>query len=204
MKSSFSTRITRLRREKGLSQKEAASILGISQSLLSHYENGIRECGLDFLIKIAGYYGVTCDFLLGCSQNRDGLPDYNEQEAQEALTTGNVSNALIINSIYEILENFKDTNNIQFNELKDYMVLFLYRTAILSGGDMNPGLFRLKSSAAKNFSKGLMEYHESQMTRNNLRRTDLMIENQPSLRAVIGSAEKKILENMREVVKSVG
>ena len=39
--------------------------MGISQALLSHYEKGIRECGLDFLVKIADFYGVTTDFLLG-------------------------------------------------------------------------------------------------------------------------------------------
>ena len=50
--------ITLLRVEKKLSQKEAAKALGISQALLSHYEKGIRECKLDFLIKVADFYNV--------------------------------------------------------------------------------------------------------------------------------------------------
>ena len=45
MKSEFSRVITLLRKEKNISQKQAAAELGISQALLSHYENGIRECG---------------------------------------------------------------------------------------------------------------------------------------------------------------
>lgn len=61
----FPAILTLLRRERGLTQKQAAAQLGISQALLSHYERGIRECGLDFLIRAADYYGVTCDFLLG-------------------------------------------------------------------------------------------------------------------------------------------
>ena len=48
MNGSFSRIITLLRKEKGISQKQASKDLGISQALLSHYEKGIRECGLNF------------------------------------------------------------------------------------------------------------------------------------------------------------
>ncbi len=57
--------LTLLRKELGYSQKRVAEDLGISQALLSHYERGIRECGLDFLVRAADYYGVSCDYLLG-------------------------------------------------------------------------------------------------------------------------------------------
>lgn len=69
----FSTNITDLRKKKGISQKVAAKELGISQALLSHYENGIRECGLEFVLKVANYYQVTCDFLLGNSNSSVSL-----------------------------------------------------------------------------------------------------------------------------------
>ena len=49
MNADFPRILTLLRKEKGVSQKEVAAKLGISQALLSHYEKGIRECGLDFL-----------------------------------------------------------------------------------------------------------------------------------------------------------
>jgi transcriptional regulator with XRE-family HTH domain len=48
-----------------LSQKKAADDLGISQALLSHYENGVREPKLEFILKACDYYGVTTDYLLG-------------------------------------------------------------------------------------------------------------------------------------------
>ena len=70
---SFSRILTLLRKERGLTQKEAAASLGISQALLSHYEKGIRECGLDFVVKAAEFYGVSCDYLLGRSPDRSGL-----------------------------------------------------------------------------------------------------------------------------------
>ncbi len=65
MTNSFARRMTELRRKKGITQKQAAASLGISQALLSHYEKGVRECGLDFLIKAAAFYEVTTDYLLG-------------------------------------------------------------------------------------------------------------------------------------------
>ena len=61
----FSETMSALRREKGLSQRAAASALGISQALLSHYENGAREPGLAFVCRACDYYGVSADFLLG-------------------------------------------------------------------------------------------------------------------------------------------
>lgn len=60
--------LSKLRQQKGCSQKSAAKDLGISPALLSHYETGIRECGLDFIIKLANYYDVSCDYLLGVSK----------------------------------------------------------------------------------------------------------------------------------------
>lgn len=65
MTKEFGRVISNLRKKKGLSQKDAAAELGISQSLLSHYEKGIRECGLEFLVKLAEYYDVSTDYLLG-------------------------------------------------------------------------------------------------------------------------------------------
>lgn len=59
-------------KERGITQKQAAQELGISQAQLSHYEKGIRECGLEFVVQIADYYNVSCDYLLGRSAERSG------------------------------------------------------------------------------------------------------------------------------------
>ena len=64
MNSEFPKIITEERKKRRLSQKKAAADLGVSQALLSHYEKGIRECGLDFVVKIADYYDISCDKLL--------------------------------------------------------------------------------------------------------------------------------------------
>ncbi len=69
----FNRILTLLRKERGMTQKEAAASLGVSQALLSHYEKGIRECGLDFVVRSADFYGVSCDYLLGRSPDRTGV-----------------------------------------------------------------------------------------------------------------------------------
>ena len=67
----LSETLNRLRREKGLSQRAVAADLGISQALLSHYENGAREPGLQFVCRACDYYGVTADYLLCRSDSQD-------------------------------------------------------------------------------------------------------------------------------------
>ena len=69
-KSKFAANLGKLRREKGLSQRQAAAELGVSQALLSHYENDSREPRLDFVVKICDYYGVTTDYMLGRTKER--------------------------------------------------------------------------------------------------------------------------------------
>ena len=73
--------LSELRRTKGISQKKAADELGISPALLSHYENGIRECGLDFLLRLSNYYSVSCDYLLGKSTIKNPIVYEIEPEA---------------------------------------------------------------------------------------------------------------------------
>ena len=61
----FAQTLSQLRHEKGVSQRQAAQALEVSQALLSHYENGIREPGLAFVVKACDYYHVSADFILG-------------------------------------------------------------------------------------------------------------------------------------------
>jgi len=70
MKPTFAKVLSRLRREAGYSQRLAATDLGISQALLSHYENGAREPKLEFVVKACDYYGVSADYILGRSDVR--------------------------------------------------------------------------------------------------------------------------------------
>ena len=72
MNERFARALGALRREKGISQRQAARDLGVSQALLSHYENGVREPGLDFVVRACDYYGASADYLLGRTDRPDG------------------------------------------------------------------------------------------------------------------------------------
>lgn len=60
----FSKRLKRVRELKGISQRQAAEDLNISPQNLSYYENG-RDAGYDLLIRMARYYDVTVEYLIG-------------------------------------------------------------------------------------------------------------------------------------------
>ena len=67
MDEKFCAILADLRKKRGVSQRRAATDLRISQALLSHYENGAREPGLQFVCRACDYYGVSADYLLGRS-----------------------------------------------------------------------------------------------------------------------------------------
>lgn len=72
MSNEFAHRLSMLRKESRMNQRSVAAKMEISQALLSHYENGIREPGLEFVIKACNFYGVSADYLLGRTGVRDG------------------------------------------------------------------------------------------------------------------------------------
>lgn len=95
MNKDFPRIMTLLRKERGLSQKQAAADLEVTQALLSHYENGKRECGLDFLVRAADYYNVSVDYLLGRSPISSGasvteqqLPESSDTEKYDGAPSG--------------------------------------------------------------------------------------------------------------------
>ncbi|WP_251616281.1 helix-turn-helix domain-containing protein [Pumilibacter muris] len=61
----FISKLKELREEKGIQQKELAEILNVSKSTVSGWEVGRNEPNQEMLIKIATYFDVTTDFLLG-------------------------------------------------------------------------------------------------------------------------------------------
>ena len=98
MNTIFNKRLVELRTEKGLSQKDAAADLGVSQALLSHYEKGIREYSLSFLCKAAEYYNVTTDYILGITDSRSGLNSaaLEDREEDSVFNTNSIYRAAIM------------------------------------------------------------------------------------------------------------
>lgn len=61
--------VRNLREDRDLRQRELADLLSVSQNTYSQYENGIIELTAENLIKLADYYDVSVDYLLGRTRN---------------------------------------------------------------------------------------------------------------------------------------
>ena len=156
----FARTLSLLRRERGVSQRLAASDLGISQALLSHYENGAREPGLAFVRKACDYYHVSADFLLGRSMSREGEVIIEAEELYDASADkGNVvrgsisamlSKKLLVNSLdllFDLLG--KVGSKAAINAASNYLgdaVYKVFRHLYRAGGTQNEGFFSIDSN----------------------------------------------------------
>lgn len=122
MNAAFPRMMTLLRKERGISQKQAAADLHVSQALLSHYEKGIRECGLDFVVAAADYYGVSCDYLLGRTADKSGtmiaveeIPDTDPNVQDKRMTPAGVlpvlNKKLVVNSLHVLFDMLQKCND---------------------------------------------------------------------------------------------
>ena len=174
MVSDFSRIITLLRKEKGVTQTQAAEDLGVSQALLSHYEKGIRECGLEFVVRVADYYGVSCDYLLGRSADRSGLTlsveDIPSPEgAKDGVFRGSVlptfNKKLISNSLnilYDKLNACPDKGLV--GEISGYLMLAVYKMFRLvygAGPKNTSSMFGVKKNLYGGYSDAAMHIAES-------------------------------------------
>ena len=64
-------RIKTLREKRGLIQEILAAELGITQQTLSRYEKDVTIIKVDVLKKLAEYFNVTTDYLLGLSDVKE-------------------------------------------------------------------------------------------------------------------------------------
>lgn len=152
--SDFGRILTHLRKEKGISQKQAADALGVSQSLLSHYEKGIRECGHIFLVRAADFYGVTVDYILGRSYDKNGNNiSVDDIPGEDGEGKGNVgvknmmavlNKKLICNSVSVLFDIAARSNNkTLINELSSFLTVSVYKVfrLIYNSNPQNPQTF---------------------------------------------------------------
>ena len=170
MNAEFARTLSLLRQEKKVSQRTAAAALGISQALLSHYENGIREPGLPFVVKACDYYGVSADFLLGRTLTRDGVVIAAEElydisdEKNNSIRGGVLallSKKLLVNSIGVLFGLLGKTGSREaVQATANYLstaVYTMYRRLYDANPDNNPDFF---SVPPRHFQAGL---HEADM-----------------------------------------
>lgn len=87
-------RIKNLREKRGLIQELLAAELGITQQMLSRYERDTSIIKVDVLKRLAGYFNVTTDYLLGLSDVKRDL-------------TGQIRINETIDEYYDLIEVYK-------------------------------------------------------------------------------------------------
>lgn len=83
----LSENLRRLRTEKGVYLKELAPLLNVTVGTLSNYEKDIHTPPLDALVRLADYYGVSVDYLIGHTQCRCPISAVN-REIHNGYTVG--------------------------------------------------------------------------------------------------------------------
>ena len=73
-------RLRELRKLQGLSMKELGVKLGLAECTISLYESGKREPDNATLVRIADFFGVTVDYLLGRDEKTPSDEDLSESE----------------------------------------------------------------------------------------------------------------------------
>lgn len=66
-------RLRDLQEDADLNQTQVAKFLGMSQTGYSKYETGENDIPTQILIKLAGFYKTTTDYILGISDRRDPI-----------------------------------------------------------------------------------------------------------------------------------
>ena len=170
----FNRIIKLLRKERGITQKQAAEDLGVSQALLSHYEKGIRECGLDFVVRAADYYNVSCDYLLGRSAERNGMmltaddlpnPDKMKDNVYHGSVLPTMNKKLISNSLNVLYAKVGQCHSKALTtEVSAYLMMAvskMFRLLYSAEPHNAPGLFGIEQRRWPGYSDAVMRVAEA-------------------------------------------
>lgn len=89
--------IAKLRKEKNMIQKELATLLNISDSTISNYENGVHCLDPATLCRLADFFEVSVDYLLGRTECRFELDKWTEHMTEEYTLTDFADTVLKLN-----------------------------------------------------------------------------------------------------------
>ena len=104
----FGTRLHTLRKERKLRQEDMANQLGIARTTYAMYEQGNREPDYNTLIKLAAFFEVSIDYLLGTTEIRQ-ITDVQDPE------------------LYQWFEDIKNANPQKREELKKFWEFIIQR-----------------------------------------------------------------------------
>jgi len=80
----LSIKLTELRKEVGVKQKDVANALHIAPNTLCQFEKGIAKPSIEVLCALADYYSVSLDYLLGRADDQGVINLYADLSPEEA------------------------------------------------------------------------------------------------------------------------
>lgn len=87
----FGAKLKKLRKEKNLTQKQLASLIGVQNSVISFYEVGERVPSPEIIVKLATALHVSSDYLLGIEKNESvdvsGLNEHDKMLVRSLVDT---------------------------------------------------------------------------------------------------------------------
>ena len=93
-------RLREIRRNRGLTQREISEQIGCSVGAYSKYETGSRDPSIIVLTRLADYYHVSVDYLIGRDILEQGSLTKHEEDVLYALRS---SSECVRKSVYEII-----------------------------------------------------------------------------------------------------
>lgn len=120
MKKGFGERIANLRMEKGVSQSEVAGYIGLTVGAYQKYEYGMREAGYETIVKLADFYDVTTDYLLGRELQTDPLSQLDLSPLEKRYINGylklnNSTRSDIMDYLYNTVEQVREDEGSENN-----------------------------------------------------------------------------------------
>lgn len=104
-------KLRELRKQNNLTQSDMAAILGISRQAYSNYELGTREADHITLIKLADYFNVTTDYLLGRDTTKSSTDN-----VKVAVFGGNEE---VTDEMWDEVKNFVEYVKVKYKNKKD-------------------------------------------------------------------------------------
>lgn len=106
-------RLRDLRRENNLTSRELAKLLNVSQPTITRWENGLQEPSKKNVKKLASYFNVSSDYLLGLTDERE--PYKKPLKFEEALKI--LENTKRNDDIFTITDNIKNLSDEQLHTI---------------------------------------------------------------------------------------
>jgi|GEM_PF-849338 len=139
-------RIKKLREEKGLSQAELANIMGVSRMTINNYEMDKRSPDIAFVLKLADYFFVTVEYLIGKSEFKH--QDDKEYTSEKVMKFMEISEHLPQQPIQSYLAEISKLLELAGEHNTGKEILFILQNSVSLANKIQNGYIDVKNTAS--------------------------------------------------------